>query len=88
MRLWRYISIIVIVVITAFFGVSIYKSANNRQDKLSWFIERFKNERNIKFEHNNIYDYGIDCIFKDINKKCELSEKLYMVNNFQLKFNS
>ncbi|WP_257206438.1 WD40/YVTN/BNR-like repeat-containing protein, partial [Bacillus pseudomycoides] len=85
---WKYISIIIIVVITSFYGVKIYKSATNYEGKLAWFIERLKNERSVKFEHNNIYEYGVEGIFEDINKKYTLPKKLYMASDFELKFNS
>ncbi|WP_416827934.1 WD40/YVTN/BNR-like repeat-containing protein [Ectobacillus polymachus] len=84
---WKYISIIIIVVITSFYGVGIYKSATNYGGKLAWVIDRLKNERSVKFEHNNIYQYGAEGIFKDINKKYTLPKKLYMTDNFDLTFN-
>ncbi len=85
---WKYISIIIIVVITSFYGMKIYKSATNYGGKLAWFIEKVKNERSVKFEHDNIYKYGVEGIFEDINKKYTLSKKLYLANNFDLEFNS
>nr|WP_277818740.1 glycosyl hydrolase [Bacillus sp. TL12] len=85
---WKYISIIIIVVITSFYGVQIYKSATNYNGKLAWFIERLKHERSIKFKHNNIYEYGVEGIFEDINKKYPLPKKLYMATDFDLTFRS
>ncbi|MFJ7732623.1 WD40/YVTN/BNR-like repeat-containing protein [Lysinibacillus sp. NPDC097231] len=85
---WRYISIITIMVITLFYGVEIYKSATNYGGKLAWTIERLKNERSVKFEHNNIYEDGVEGIFEDINKKYTLPKKLYMASDFKLTFNS
>jgi hypothetical protein len=85
---WKYISIIIIIAITSFYGVKIYKSATNYGGKLAWFIERLKNERSVKFENDNIYEYGVKGIFEDINKEYTLPKKLYMASNFNLKFNS
>lgn len=85
---WQYISIIIIVAITLFYGVEIYKSATNYGGKLAWTIERLKNERSVKFEHNNINEYGVEGIFEDINKKYTLPKKLYMATDFTLTFNS
>lgn len=85
---WKYISIIIIVIITSFYGVKIYKSATNYGGKLAWFIERLKNERSVEFEHNDIYKDGVEGIFEDINKEYTLPKKLYISNNFDLKFNS
>jgi hypothetical protein len=83
---WKCISIIIIIVITSFYGVKIYKSATNYGGKLARVIERVKNERNVKFEKNNIYEYGVKGIFEDINKKIELPKKLYLVNDLNIKF--
>jgi hypothetical protein len=85
---WRYISIIIIMAITLFYGVEIYKSATNYGGKLAWTIEKLKNERSVKFEHNNIYKYGVEGIFEDINKKYTLPKKLYIESDFKLTFNS
>lgn len=85
---WKYISIVIIIAITSFYGVKIYKSSVNYGGKLSWVIERLKNERKVKFEHNNIYEYGVEGIFEDINKKYKLPKQLYMADDFTLKFNS
>lgn len=83
----KYISIIMIVVITSFYGVKIYQSATNYGGKLAWVIDRLQSERSVKFEHNNIYEYGVEGIFKDISKKYTLPKKLYMTDNFDLTFN-
>lgn len=88
LKSWRYISIIIIISITSIYGMKIYESATNYRGKLSWVIERLKNERSVEFEHNNIYKYGVEGIFQDINKKYTLPNKLYMSNVFELEFNS
>ncbi|OBR97207.1 hypothetical protein CLRAG_01260 [Clostridium ragsdalei P11] len=86
--IWTCTIIIVIVLITCFYGVKIYHSAINYNGKLSWFLSDLKNKRTVKLEHNNIYESGIEGIFADINKKVHMPEKLYVVNNFSLKFHS
>ncbi len=88
LKSWKYISIIIIIAITSIYGMKIYESATNYRGKLSWVIERLKNERSVEFEHNNIYKYGVEGIFQDINKKYTLPNKLYMSNVFELEFNS
>ncbi|MGG0178204.1 WD40/YVTN/BNR-like repeat-containing protein [Gottfriedia acidiceleris] len=88
LKAWKFISIILFVAITLFYGANIYKSATNFGGKLAWYIERLKNQRTVKFEHNNIYQYGVEGIFEDINNKHTLPKKLYIENNFSLKFNS
>ncbi|WP_326048804.1 glycosyl hydrolase [Bacillus cereus] len=85
---WRSISIIIIVAITSFYGMQIYKSAINYNGKLAWFIEKLKYERSVKLKHNNIYKSGVEGIFEDINKKYPLPKKLYMATDFDLTFHS
>lgn len=86
--IWTCIVAIIIVLITCFYGVKIYHSAINYNGKLSWSLSDLKNKRTVKLEHNNIYESGIEGIFTDINKKIHMPEKLYVVNNFNLKFDS
>ncbi|QXE20850.1 hypothetical protein [Clostridium sp. 001] len=86
--IWTCTIIIVIVFITCFYGVKIYHSAINYNGKLSWFLRDLKNKRTVKLEYNNIYESGIEGIFADVNKKVHMPEKLYVVNNFSLKFDS
>ena len=85
-KLWICITIIIISIITSFYGIKIYKSATNYGGKLAWVIERVKNERKVKFNKNNIYEDGVRGIFEDINKKFELPEKLYLSNDLSIKF--
>lgn len=51
-----------------------------------WFIEKLKYERLVKFKYNNIYKFGVEGIFEDINKKYFLLKKLYMVIDFDFIF--
>ncbi len=86
--IWTFLVAIIIVLITSFYGVKIYHSAINYNGKLSWFLSDLKNKKSVKLEHNNIYESGIEGIFTDINKKVHMPEKLYVVNNFSLNFDS
>ncbi|MGL5381271.1 WD40/YVTN/BNR-like repeat-containing protein [Clostridium sp.] len=85
-KIWKCISLIIILTITLFYGVKIYKSATNYGGKLSWVIKRVENERSLDFNNNNIYQYGVKGIFEDINKKYKLPEKLYLLNDLNIKF--
>ncbi|EEM38702.1 hypothetical protein bthur0004_53650 [Bacillus thuringiensis serovar sotto str. T04001] len=85
---WKYISVLILILITSFYGIKIYKSATNYGGKLAWFIESVKNERSVKLERDNIYKYGVEGIFEDINKKYTLPKKLYMSDDFTLEFKS
>lgn len=86
--IWNCVIIITLVLITCFYGVKIYHSGVNYNGKLSWYLNDIKNKRTVKFENNNIYINGIEGMFADINKKVNMPEKLYIVNNFSLNFDS
>lgn len=83
---WTYIAIAIIVGLTSFYGYKICKTAINYSGKIAWVLEDLKNKRTIKFEHNNIYEYGIEGIFEDINKKIDMPRELYISETFDLTF--
>lgn len=85
---WRCISIIIIAGITSVYGVRIYSSGKNYNGKLSWFLDDVKNKKSVKFQHNNIYEDGVEGIFNDISKKFALPNKSYISDGFNLNFNS
>ena len=85
-RIWKCISLIIILTMTLSYGVKIYKSATNYGGKLAWVIKRVQNEKSLAFDKNNIYKYGVKGIFEDINKKYKLPEKLYLSNDLSVKF--
>ncbi|ARF12990.1 WD40/YVTN/BNR-like repeat-containing protein [Sporosarcina ureae] len=87
LKAWKYVSIVIMIVITLFYGMKIYQSATNFGGELAWFIDRLKNEVSVEFEHNNIYVDGVEGIFTDINKEYALPKKLYMESDFHLEFN-
>lgn len=87
-RVWMCVAIVAIAVVTIFYGYKIYDSSIKYNGKLSWFLDDLIHEKKIQFEHDNIYKDGIDGIFKDINKKVELPQKLYIADSFSLKFNA
>lgn len=83
---WTCIIIVSIVLITGFYGVKIYHSGIKYNGKLSWLLQDLKNKRTVKLEHDNIYNDGIEGLFKDVNQKVNMPSKLYIANNFNLKF--
>ena len=85
-KTWKCISLIIVIIITSFYGLKIYKSATNYGGKLAWVIKRLQSERDIKFEKNNIYKYGVKGIFEDISKRYELPKKLYISDDLSVKF--
>lgn len=86
--IWPYIAIMIMVLITLFYGAKIYHSAINYNGKLSWLLSDLKNKKAVKLEHNNIYENGIEGIFTDINKEISMPKDLYVFSNFNLNFDS
>ncbi|AQS03358.1 WD40/YVTN/BNR-like repeat-containing protein [Clostridium beijerinckii] len=86
--IWIYIAMIVIATATLFYGAKIYNDTISYNGKLSWFLSDLKNKKTVKFEHNNIYENGIEGIFADINKEIHMPDKLYVSSNFNFNFNS
>jgi hypothetical protein len=84
--IWTCIAVIIIVIITCFYGAKIYHSGVNYNGKLSWFLSDIKNKKTVKLERNNIYEDGIEGIFTAINKKIHMPEKLYVSDSFKLNF--
>lgn len=83
----RYIFFMPIIILIIFSGIKIYKDSNTYGTKTYRIVHKIKSEREIKFEKNNIYEYGVKGIFDDINKKCKLPSKMYMSNDLNIKFN-
>lgn len=86
--IWTYIAIIIMVIITVFYGAKIYHSATNFRGKLSWVLHDLGHKKEIKLEHNNIYEDGIEGLFNDINDKVHMPETLYVSDDFSLEFDS
>lgn len=87
-KIWTYLAIVIIILITSCYGVKIYQSSINYNGKLSWVLHDLNNKKTVKLEHNDIYKNGIEGIFTDIDKKIILPKKLYISNSFSLNFDS
>jgi hypothetical protein len=86
--IWKYIAIIIIVIATLFYGAKIYRSAIKFNGKLSWVLHDLEHKKEIKLKHNNIYEDGIEGVFKDINDKLHMPKTLYVSDSFSLNFDS
>lgn len=86
---WTWISIVIIIFTTGYYGFKIYRTALNFNGKLSWILFELKNEKNITLTNSNIYETGIEGIFDDISKKVDLPETMYISDTgLSLEFNS
>lgn len=80
------IALIFIFSLFIFYGGKIYKTSINFNGKLSWILKDLKDKKTVELKHNNIYEDGIEGILQDINEKTTMAEKLYISNNFDIKF--
>lgn len=83
----KYVFFMPIIILIIVSGVKIYKNSTTYGTKLYRIVHKIKSEREVNFEKNNIYEYGVKGIFEDINKKCKLPSKMYMSNDLNIKFN-
>ena len=81
------IELVVFLSIVGSFGMRIIESGMKYNGKLSWKIDEWTRSKKITLEHKNIYEDGIEGIFKDLESKLDLPDELYLVNQFSVKFN-
>lgn len=71
----------------AYYGVKIAKAAVPYNGALSWKLEQWRSTRKITLEHDNVFESGLKGVFEDLEKKVDLPEDLYLINEFSLSFN-
>ena len=81
-----YIGCFAMLGMTVITGLKIYDSSINLNGKLSWFIHDLKNKRQVEFRQDNIYEFGLEGIFDDIESKVTMPKELYVSNDFRLTF--
>ncbi|PJI07288.1 MULTISPECIES: WD40/YVTN/BNR-like repeat-containing protein [Clostridium] len=85
---WNCVVLVILVLITCFYGAKIYHDAVKYNGKLAWLLEDLRNKKTVKLQHDNIYKDGVKGLFSDINAKIHMPEKLYVATSFSLKFDS
>lgn len=81
-----YMEILVLLLVTLFYGGRIVYSAIPYHGALSWKVDEWMNKKEIPLKHNNIYKTGVDGILSDLDEKLKLPEKLYISNKCQITF--
>lgn len=81
-----YAEIFIFAITTLFFGGRIIYSAIPYNGALSWKIDEMMNKKEIKLEHNNIFESGAEGILSDLNKAFKLPDELYISNEFRITF--
>ncbi len=81
-----YIELFIFIVFSIFFGAKIIQTAIPYHGALSWKIDEWLRKKEIRLEHNNIFESGVEGILEDIVKKLDLPDNLYIANKCQISF--
>lgn len=81
-----YIEMVVFIMATLFFGGRIIYSGIKYNGALSWKIDAWLHQREIKLEHNNIFQTGMEGILTDLDEALDLPEELYICEKMQVTF--
>lgn len=80
------VEIIVVLLITGYFGVRIVYAAIPYNGKLSWKIDELLHKKEIDFIHTNFLEDGAEGILTDLDEALDLPEELYITDSFALSF--
>lgn len=81
-----YAEIAVFLAAAIFFGGRIIYSAIPYHGALSWKVYEWMHKKEIRLEHGNIYEYGVEGILSDLDVSLKMPEELYISNKFQIAF--
>lgn len=84
-RIFR-IEVCIFTAVTLFFGGRIIYSAIPYHGALSWKIDELIHKKEVKLEHNNLSESGVEGVLTDLDAALGLPEELYIANKFQLTF--
>lgn len=83
-----YIELLIVVSATLYFGARIIYAAIPYNGALSWKLDEWRRKKEIKLEHNQLFESGVEGILLDLDKALELPEELYIANEYQMTFDS
>lgn len=81
-----YTEIAIFIMATLFFGGRIVYSAIPYHGALSWKMEEWLHKKEIKLEHDNVFENGVEGILTDLDEELELPEELYIADKVQIGF--
>ena len=79
-----YTEIAIFIMATLFFGGRIVYSAIPYHGALSWKMEEWLHKKEIKLEHDNVFENGVEGILTDLDEELELPEELYIADKVQI----
>lgn len=75
-----------VLVVTGVFGLRIYRSAQNFNGKLSWYLYQQTHTTEITLEADNLYRDGVGAMVAEWQDKLNTPETLYVLNSVQIQF--
>ena len=81
-----YAEILLFAMASLWFGGKIVYSAIPYHGALSWKVDEWLRKKEIKLEHNNLFQDGVNGILTDLDEALELPEELYIANKYQVTF--
>lgn len=81
-----HIEAVMFLIVTLIFGGCVVYSAIPYHGALSWKIDEWMRKKEVKLEHNNLFEDGLEGILTDLDEALDLPEELYIANKYQITF--
>lgn len=72
---------------TVAFCANVIHAAIPYNGALSWKLEEWFTQKEVRLEHDNIFEDGVSGILLDLDRELKLPEELYITERFQVGFN-
>lgn len=82
------IAIIIMLVVTSWSGYKIFRMATRYEGELGFYLNDFFNKKQLTITNDNLFDGGFLTFIDDLIKKFDISDKIYLNDSFELKYNS
>lgn len=82
------IAIVVMLVVTSWSGYKIFRMATRYEGELGFYLNDFFNKKQLTITNDNLFDGGFLTFIDDLIKEFDISDKIYLNDSFELKYNS
>lgn len=80
------VEIVVFLMVTLYFGGRAIYTMIPYHGALSWKVDEWTRKKEITLEHTNFFKDGVEGVFEDLDRKLNLPDELYLVNQYQMSF--
>ncbi|MGI6011632.1 MAG: WD40/YVTN/BNR-like repeat-containing protein [Ruminococcus sp.] len=77
---------IFVFVLTVYFAGRIIYAAIPYHGALSWKLDEWMRQKEVRLYHNNLFADGVEGILEDLDNALDMPEELYIANQFQVAF--